>query len=65
MKHATVNTESPLLRKTLCSQVEDRDPVSLRHPVIQLAEQKADDIAHVPRSVDYADNLFVILVGVV
>jgi hypothetical protein len=65
MKRATVNTESPLLRKTLCSQVEDRDPFSLRHPVIQPAEQKADDIAHVPRSVDYADNLFAMPVGVV
>src|SRR5215475_5124506 len=65
MKRATVNTESPLLRKTLCSQVEDRDPFSLRHPVIQPAEQKADDIAHVPRSVDYADDLSVLPVGVV
>src|SRR5262245_49155998 len=29
MKRATVNTGSPLLRKTLRSQVEDRDPFSL------------------------------------
>src|SRR6266545_4223809 len=65
MKRLTVNTESPLLRKTLCSQVEDRDPFSLRHSVIQPAEQKADDITHVPRSVDYADDLYVLSVGVV
>src|SRR5262245_4349380 len=65
MKRATVNTESQLLRKTLCSQVEDSDPFGLRHSVIQPAEQKADDIAYVPRPVDYADNLFVLLVRVV
>src|SRR5262245_5623332 len=48
-----------------CSQVKNRDPFSLRHPVIQTPKQKADDIAHVPRPVDYADNLFVLPVGVV
>ena len=65
IKRLTVNTESRLLRKTPFLQVEDRYPFSLRHPVIQPAEQKADYIAHVPRPVDYADNLFVLPVGVV